>query len=140
VDAGFVHGRHQHGGAVVVVQRVVRGVRRVKAVADHRGLMADHVDVGQEVGQQCRVADVADDHSAVCRLWTVRLGQQVVQQDCPVVAFVEHVGDVGTDEAGRAGDQDSHAFDARGPGAAVRGLRSSRHRIVRSCGRTLYVS
>jgi hypothetical protein len=62
------------------------------------------------------VADVAE-HQPVTRAPLrgfragVCLGQQVVQHDGLVAPGGEHVGDMGTDEPGAAGDQHSHRYD-----------------------------
>jgi hypothetical protein len=87
-------------------------------VADHRGLVADRVDPGQQPGQQVGVADVAAHEVGVRggRLAAVGLREQGVEQDDAVAVGAEPVGDVGADEPGSAGDQDAHLRDARSAG------------------------
>ena len=85
----------------------------VDAVPDHRRLVADRVDLGQQPVEQAGVTDVAADQLVAVgplrRLaLRVRLGEQGIEQDGGVSAVGELVGDRGTDESGSAGQEDAH--------------------------------
>ena len=88
----------------------------IDAVPDHRGLVAHRVDPGQQPGQQLGVADVPADQLVPLgprrRTVAVRLREQRVEQERLVSLGGEPVRDVGPDETGTAGDQNTHAADA----------------------------
>ena len=77
--------------------------------ADQRALVADHVDAVEQVGP---VGDVADVQPVGAvgedRVLAVRLRQQQVDGDDLVAGLGQLAGDLGPDEAGRAGQQHLH--------------------------------
>jgi hypothetical protein len=135
-DLGLVHGGQQHGGAVVVVERVERRVRRVQAVADDGGLVADRVHAAEQAGDGRRVAHVADDHLVAVGPGrgraAVGLRQEGVEQHRLITSGCQRVGDVGSDETGSAGEENSHVIDIRAPGSATPAPGATRHGTVRS--------
>ena len=86
---------------------VQRQVGDRDAGADHRGLVADHVDAVEQVGPLPRVAYVEPVHArAGDGTGTVRLRDQRVDPDDLVAAGGQLRVDLRADEAGGAGEQD----------------------------------
>src|SRR5690606_7106433 len=96
-DAGLRHGGEQHGGAQVVARDVLRRVGDALAEPDHGGLVADGVHAGQGAADGCRVRHVGAGIRAQ------------VEHGRFVSALLQGGDDLGSDEAGAAGDQYAHA-------------------------------
>jgi len=92
------------------VRGVAGGVGRVDAVPDHRRLVADGVDPGQQPGQQVGVPDVPANQLVRPgpRDLAVGLRKESVEQHGLVPLGDEPVRDVGPDETGSAGDENAH--------------------------------
>ena len=117
-------GGQQGGGAQVVVADVVDHVAELPAQADHGRLMADRVDAVQGAVQHVggsRVGevgvDVLDVVAQVGGAAGVGPGVEPVEGDDLVAGIDQEVDDVAADEAGPAGDQDTHDR----PGCPARG-------------------
>ena len=90
----------------------MRGVRREvghrDAGADHRGLVADHVDAAQQRHECLGVTHVDAVRVVGGGTRAVRLGDQQVDADHLVAVTLQLLGDGSPDEPGRAGEQDPH--------------------------------
>ena len=103
------HLREQHRRRVVVVAAVGRRIGGVHPGAHHRRLVAHHVDAVEQRSDRTGVPDVDPLHTL---RWlgavAVRGGQHRVDGDDVVARVGERGRHPRSDEAGRAGQQDSH--------------------------------
>jgi hypothetical protein len=108
----------QLSGGQVVVGNVVGDVAEVRAEADHRRLVADRVDPVDRGAGDVGVAQVGMDELGGLRetRWdaVVGAGQQRVDDPDLVTTRDKRVGDVRSDEAGAARDEDPHRRSCSG--------------------------
>jgi hypothetical protein len=109
------HGGQQGGRAQVVVARELDHVADIAAQADHGRLVADRVDAGKGTVQHRRGPRVGQVGLNVLHVVAqvggaagVGPGVEAVEGDDLVAGLGQQVDDVAADEAGPAGDQDTH--------------------------------
>ncbi len=93
------------------------------ACADHRCLVADHVDAVEQVGPRSRITYVDPVHALGHQgIGAVRLGDERVDADDLVATSGQLLVDLRADEAAGAGEQDPHVG---GPGSSNGSVTSS---------------